>query len=96
MNTSWMCKYFEHKPNSETMTSREKMPDWPYPEQNIAARVDWDREHHYERYTTCTRCSEEMTYVRWFNVWHTKVELAAKNLREWLDLDEVTRVRDIF
>lgn len=91
-----MCKYLEHKPNHETIESRECMPDWPFPEKNIAARVDWDHEYHYERYTTCTRCDEEITYVRFFNFWSTKVNLAERNLREWLDREDATKIRETF
>jgi len=78
------------------MTSRERMPDWAFPEHNIAARVDWNNEHHYERYTTCVRCGKEITYVRFFNFWRTKADLVERNLREWLDAEDATKIRDTF
>lgn len=90
---SWMCRCFGHKPNRETLESRERMPDWPYPEKNIAARVDWEADYHYERYTTCMRCNEELTYVRFFDVWKTKPELAERIGREWLNREDA-KVRD--
>ena len=92
----WKCNVFDHKPNRDAVESRERMPDWPFPEENIAARVDWKHEYHYERYTTCMRCDEEITYVRFFNIWRTKAELIDRNLREWLDREDATNVRDTF
>ena len=92
----WMCACFGHNPNRDTVESRELVPDWPYPTNNIAATVDWNREHHYESYTTCTRCGVEVTYVRFFNFWCTKAHLVERNLRKWLNREDATKVRDTF
>ena len=88
----WKCRWFDHTPNHTTMERRERMPDWPYPGLNTAACVDWNREHHYERYTTCLVCDKEITYVRWFNFWGTKTRLVDRNIREWLDREDADKV----
>jgi len=92
---SWMCKFFEHKPNRETMESRELMPDWPFPEHNIAARVDWEADYHHERYTTCVRCGEEISYMRFFNWYGNRARVEATG-RLWLERKDATSVRDTF
>ncbi len=88
---NWICNLIEHKPNREDEHYRERMPNYPFPEKNIALRVEWNKEFHYERYTTCTRCDTEISYVRWFNWWGDKDRVTDVG-RDWLEKEDADRI----
>lgn len=87
----WFCKFLEHKPDRDGEHHRERIPNWPYPMHDIAARADWDKELHFENYTTCIRCKEEISYVRWFNWWGDKKRVEDIG-REWCDLSDKVKI----
>ncbi len=74
---SWICKLLgNHKPD-DAVTEYRKRDDSDNP--------PFYSNYHYEQYSTCVRCGEEISYVRFFNFWGTKDRLDKGNFREWLD-----------
>ena len=87
----WVCKIAgTHKPDPATLMYRETDPGFPCPNPGDYRRIEWDREHHHERYAKCIRCDDEISYARWFDWWGEKARF--KGVREWLDAKDADKI----
>ena len=92
-NKPWVCKMAgTHKPDPATLMYRERDPGWPCPDPRTIARLDWDREHYYERHAKCIRCDVDISYARFFDWWGEKARFVDNNIREWLDEKDADKI----
>jgi hypothetical protein len=74
------CNFWGHKPNRDAEVYRERR-----------GTDSIERDHHFERYTTCKRCNEEVSYIRYIDVWMDRAR-TEKYGREWLTEENAERI----
>ena len=80
-----MCKFLgTHKPDPAVTRYRERQDSDNPP---------FHENYHFEQYSTCSRCGEEISYARFFNWWGSKARFIDNNIREWLEESEETSPR---
>jgi len=75
----WICKFIgNHKPDAAKTKYRERTDTDNPP---------FHENYHFEQYSTCSRCSEEISYARYFGWWGSKDRITELG-REWLEESE--------